>query len=53
MSNKIDPFLLIIASAAIGALAVYIFITQSSKPTITDITRDASGRIISIVTTHV
>lgn len=44
-----DGLLYIVAGAALGAIVVYIALTQLNKSTVMDITRDANGRVITIV----
>jgi len=47
---KDEHLLLYIAvGVAIGAMAVFIFLTQMNKTDVVDFTRDAEGRIITIV----
>lgn len=51
MSSKDSTavILAVVAGVAVGALAVYIYLTQASKTQVTDFTRDADGRIITII----
>lgn len=41
--------LLVVAGVAVGALAVYIYLTQTMATTITEITRDEKGHVIGIM----
>lgn len=49
MGKDENALLYVVAGLAVGALVVYIYLTQTNKTTVTDLTRDGSGRIISIV----
>ena len=48
MSEKMDPMVVALLGIAIGAMAVFIVMTQMNKNALTEITRDASGHVISI-----
>lgn len=52
MSEKND-YLYLIAGLAVGILVTYIYLTQTSMTTVTDLTRDANGRLITIVSKKV
>jgi hypothetical protein len=47
--NKAEPFLYALAGIAVGAVIVYIFVTQTNLAKITEISRDANGHVISII----
>jgi len=44
-----ETLIYVVVGIAVGAMAVYIFLSTMMKTTITDLTRDSEGRIISIV----
>ncbi len=46
---KETDVLYIFLGIAVGAMAVYIFMSTMMRTTVTDLTRDSEGRIISIV----
>ena len=49
MSDKSNDMLFVLVGLAIGAFAVYLYLTQTNKTTVTEFVRDAEGHIISIV----
>jgi len=48
LSEKMEPIIYALLGLAIGAMAVFIVMTQMNKNALTEITRDASGHVISI-----
>lgn len=49
MTEKYEPvFIYALLGIAVGAMAVFILMSQMNKSTVTELTRDASGHIISI-----
>ena len=50
MADKHEMVILyVVVGTVVGAMAVYIFMTQMNQMKVVDFTRDDSGRIISIV----
>lgn len=49
MADKTYTLAYVIIGCVVGAMAVYIFMTQMNQMKIVDFTRDDSGRIITIV----
>ena len=49
MAEKSDPMLYAFAGAALGAIAVFFVMQYLQKTTVTEFTRDSSGRLTSIM----
>lgn len=48
MADKND-MLYIVAGLAVGAVLVYIFMNETAKTSITELSRDEKGHVISII----